>query len=176
MGYHTTPAQLAKRQRQRFQSVIGDQVEAHKIIATSGKRDFLALTSGRISSDTLAKMGHPFGKGSPVAGAQRGVKPGSFLKSGKKGQVTRKGLVRRLPINRQSNRLRRAIQLHYRGGRLHLYELYSDAPHAKYVLHPRGTDLMVPRGLLGPDGELRKRHKARVQTYIDVVRKAQRKP
>lgn len=177
MGFHTTPAQLANRQRKRFKDAGTDMVKVHEILATSGKRDFLALTSGRIPEKTLRAMGHPFAKqGVKIQGAERGlrlkdIKSKKFIKSGKKGQVTRKGVVRRLPINRQSGALRRAIQLQYKGGPQRVFDLYSAAPHAKYVLALQGTSKMVARGLKGPGGELRKRHMARKQEYYDVVRK-----
>lgn len=176
MGYYTTPAQLAMRQRSRFQSVIGDQRKVHKIVAESGYRDFLALTSGRISSKQLAAMGHPFGRGGAVRGGQRGVDPKKWKGTGKKGQVTRNGVVRRLPINRQTGRLRQGIQLAHKGGAVDVYELFSTVPYARHVLAVEGTDRMVPRGLLGPPGELRKRHKARIQEVIDIVRKTQQAP
>lgn len=180
MGYYTTPAALAKRQRARFAQAGKDMRKVHDILATSGHRDFLSQTSGRIAEKTLAAMGHPFAKNSALAGAQRGIRSGTgkqFMRAGKKGQVRRNGVVNRLPINRQTGKLRRGIRLVGPArNRQRTYELASHVPYAKYVLSLTGTRYMVPRGLLGPNGVLRKRHKARVQTHIDVVRLSLRKP
>lgn len=172
---------LAMHQRARFQAVIGDQMKLHGEIALAGKEDFFDLTRGGIKTKTLRAMGHPFARrGSIIPGGQRGLsqsarKSGKFLSAGIKGQVSAKGIVGRLPINIQSGQLRRGIQLVYRGGSLKVFELFSTARHAKYVLAVKGTDKMVERGLLGPTGELRKRHQARIQTVIDIVRKTQKK-
>lgn len=168
------------RQRARLASVIDSQNDVHELLAKFGREDFEDLTKGQIKTKTLRAMGHPFARQRVrIQGAQRGVVKGSagqFKNAGLKGQVNARGVVKRLPINIQKGTLRRGIRLVYRGGSSREFVLFSSAPHAKYVLHPKGTDLMVPRGMLGPNGELRKRHKARIQTVIDIVRKKGQAP
>lgn len=64
-----------------------------------------------------------------------------------------------------------------RGG----WDVGSNAPHAKFLLHPKGTKFMKPREVMGErkkhgkDGLLRRRHRARVQGYIVSVRDYQRR-
>lgn len=150
--------------------------EVHKELATQGREDFHDQTGGQVKSKTLAAMGHPFGR--MATGGMRNItkgRAGSFSDAGLKGQVTKKGVVRPLPINVQTGRLRRAITLQGPSGRLKVYKLYSAAPHAKYVLSPTGTRKMIARGLLGPRGLLRKRHKARLSALVDVLRAQQKK-
>ncbi len=180
MGVFTTPTQLRVRQRARFEQVKRDIKKVHRIMAEDGETDFHDATDGKIKSKQLAAMGHPFGRlssGDPRTGG-RGAKDGrKFIGAGIKGQVTRKGVVRPLPINEQTGRLKRGITLTGPlGGRRSEYRLFTTVPYAKYVLRPGGTRKMVDRGLLGPRGFLRKRHKARIAAYIDVVRKSNRKP
>lgn len=180
MGVYTTPAQLAMAQRVRFLAAAANMVKVHEILAKSSEEDFVELTSGTITTRELRRMGHPFARSSSVAGASRGIVKGDVkkwrLSSGVKGQITARGMVNRLPINVQTGRLRSSITLSGPTGGQREYRLFAAAPHARYVLSPKGTRRMVPRGLLGPDGVLRKRHKARVQTAIDVVRKTLRTP
>jgi len=190
MAVVTTPAQLAFVQRARFARVIHKQVEVHKLIAQFGREDFYSLTGGVVSTRQLRAMGHPFARGGN--GAQRGIVKGSisafrastrqgYFQVGKNGRggfkagsaVKASGIVDRLPINRQTGRLQMGIKLDGPVGPKMIYSLYSDAPYAKRVLAERGTARMVPRGLLGPSGVIRKRHKARIQTLISMVRASQ---
>lgn len=178
MGVYTTPAQLAAAQRVRFLAAYRDMVLVHKVLAESSRDDFLELTSGPLTTRQLRQMGHPYAR--TPGGASRGIVKGDAAQwrmgSKLKGQVARSGMVRRLPVNVQTGRLRSSVRLDGPVGGAHTYQLYAGAKHAAYVLSPQGTRKMVPRGLLGPDGVLRKRHKARLQTAVDVARKALRKP
>jgi len=180
MGVYTTPTQLRVRQRARFEAVKADIKKVHKIMAEDGKDDFEQATSGTIKSKTLKEMGHPFGRirSGDIRTGGRGAADGrKFLGKGSKGQITRTGVVRPLPINKQSGDLHRRIQLDGPfGGRRAEYRLYTNVPYAKYVLNPKGTRKMIARGLLGRMGFLRKRHKARISALIDVVRKTSKKP
>lgn len=171
MGVFSTPAGLARHQRKRGILTVKNISEAHTVLATQGKRDFQALTSGGLKAKTLKAMGHPYAKlGGAVTGAARGTtKDGNWKKKGYKKQVTRAGMVRRLPINIQTGKLRREIQLDGPQGSSKTYRLYSRASYAKYVLALDGTDRMVARGLKGPQGELRRRHKARKHTMKDIL-------
>lgn len=172
MGVYTTPTQLRVAQRRRFERVRSDMRKVHREMAEGGFKDFLQGTSGRVTTRQLRAMGHPFAR--MRLALPKGA--GRFRASARKGQITRSGAVRTLPINRQDGSLRRAIKLRGPSGSLSTFRLFSDAPHAKYVLSPTGTRFMVPRGLLGPLGLLRKRHKARAAALIDVVRRSQRRP
>lgn len=195
MGVYDTPTQLRLRQRTRFAAVIKDIHKVHKMIAEDGEEDFENATTGSVTPATLAAMGHPFGRlnggrfrrasdgtrkliDGTGTGGGRGIKGGGkrFKGKGIKGQITAKGVIRPLPINRQSGMLHLGIKLVGPVGKGREFKLFSNAPHAKFVLRPGGTRLMVDRGLLGRNGFLRKRHKARIAAYVDVVRKTGRKP
>lgn len=188
MGIYTTPTQLRVAQRRRFDRVLGDMQAVHREMATGGFKDFLQATSGRISTKQLALMGHPFAVNTFISARsararwRAGEMVAMGLSSARKGQISKRGMVRDLPINKQSGELRRGIKLQGPSGPGSDFRLFSDAPHAKYVLRPRGTSTMRGRGLLGPDapsggyGLLRKRHTARSAALVDVVRKSQRKP
>lgn len=141
----------------------------HKFLSESGEESFRELTQGPLQQDQLDAMGNPYAW---AGTAQRGGKQG--FASPLKGQITKRGFVSRLPINKQKGTLHNAIFLDGPSGVMKTYRLGSAAPHAKFVLHPKGTALMVPRGLLGPTGELRKRHKAQKQVMVSELRKAHR--
>lgn len=195
MGTFTNATQLAKRQAVRFRDASLTMRQAHKELATQGRGDFLAQTVGQLSEKQLRQLGHPYARGARILSVDklkgyRGLmesevrldRDGQIMrtKSGKlarrtRAQVTR-GKVSDLPINRQTGKLRRQIQLKLIEGRNPVYELYSDAPYAKYVLAVDGTRYMRPRGLLGPSGLLRRRHKARHNALVDPVRRSLRKP
>jgi hypothetical protein len=181
MGVYDSPTKLRVAQRKRFAAVIHDMAKVHTILAHDGKDDFSESTTGTIKQSTLTAMGHPFGRiksGNPLTGG-RGIAAGNrgkFRGVGLKGQVTAKGVVRPLPINRQSGRLHASIQLVGPIGRRKEYRLFSSAPEAAFVLRPGGTRFMIDRGLLGPTGLLMKRHKARIAAVVDVVRATGRKP
>lgn len=175
MGTYTSVTALRLAQRARFERVGVAMVTVHKELATRGWKDMRENTRGSLTSKQLRAMGHPFGR---IAGAGsnsggRGiVKNLSTVTQGTdKRQVSRKGGVRPLPINRQTGQLYRGIRLDGPTGRSKVYRLYSIAPHASFVLHPDGTRRMISRGLKGPRGLLRKRHRARLAAAVDVVRK-----
>lgn len=171
MGIYTTPTQLAFAQKQRFMSVIHNQAEVHRRLAHAGLEDFLEATDGPLKKNILRAMGHPYGRG--AGGIGRGVtkkKLGSSLK----GQVSRNGAIRPLPINVQTGNLRRSIRLTGPRGSTNEYRLAAYAKHARFVLAVNGTRRMIARGLLGPNGHLRKRHKARVAVLVAEVRQRQK--
>lgn len=167
---------LQRHQMKRFARMQLGQQRVHRELASQGERDFVGSTGGQIKSKTLAAMGHPFGR--MATGGMRNIvkgQSGKFGSAGLKGQVSKKGVVRPLPINVQSGRLRRAITLQGPAGHFSTYRLYSAAPHARFVLSPTGTRKMVARGLLGPTGLLRKRHKARLSALVSVLRAQQKR-
>lgn len=186
MGTFTRPAQLLARQKARFASVQMTQKEALKELAEAGKLDFLSQTVGTLSDKELRKIGHPYARRARVLdiaqlGGRRGFSETETVRT-RRGvrrqtttQVTARGRVRDLPINYQTGELRKGIQLMARNNGT-MYELFSNVPHAKFVLAVNGTKYMRPRGLLGPKGLLRIRHKARLAGIVAAVRDAQRKP
>lgn len=95
------------------------------------------LLSGRTSSRELAIAGHPFAKAHPARGFPR------------------------LPINIQSGDLiaSRRFEYFHRGTGVYGWRFYFVSEHAKYVLAPKGTNTMVPRGYWQ---EMRKRLAARL--------------
>lgn len=174
MGTYQTLTQLRAAQLKRFEAMKGGIKEAHTIIARDGLEDFKEQTLGTVTTKMLRQMGHPFGR-SGGAGSNTGVRgvrnPSKF-----KGVKMRKGVLMPLPINRQkSNGLHSSIRQHGPSGATHRFDLYAEAPYAKYVLSLTGTKRMTARGLLGPWGLLRKRHKARLAAYVDLCRRKQRR-
>lgn len=178
MGVYTTIPALMKGQEARFKRALASMDKTHRFLATEGKKDFQRQNTGTIPTRRLRQMKHPYARaGSSVPNAGRGAKVGRDWRShGIKGQVRKSGMVRTLPINRQTGRLFAGIKLEGPAGRHKKYKLYSSAPHAKYVLAVRGTKKMVARGLLGENGYLRRAHKLRKHVLYTELRKAQRSP
>lgn len=195
MGIFTSHAQLMARQKQRFAGVRISMKDATRELAHSGKYDFLTQALGTITEKMLRQMGHPFGRTARTLDLTklngfRGLQTSEtvFLKDGtlkrnKNGglafrrgaQITARGRVNPLPINKQTGRLARGIQTVAKRNFTE-YDLFSDVPYAKYVLSLTGTSKMIPRGLLGPQGLLRKRYRARHAGIVLGVRMAGRKP
>lgn len=188
MGVFTTPAQLMLRQKARFVDVSLTMHQAHEILAKGGKTDFELQLTGKLTTKMLRQIGHPYARGARVLAIHRlngfvGVNENTITKKGKKGtkaskqQVSTKGKVSDLPINKQTGKLRRAVQLDKKTGtRGAIYDLYSAVSYAKHVLSVTGTRYMRPRGLLGPKGELRIRYRSRHAATIAPVKRALRKP
>lgn len=189
MGVFTSPTQLLVHQKKRFATASLTMHEAHEILAEGGKEDFLSQTSGTLTEKMLRKIGHPYARSARVLNIKKlngfvGVnentvskKTGKLNRNSKLQQVSARGTVRDLPINIQSGRLRRAIQLDKKAGRAGaIYDLYSAVPYAKHVLSLTGTKYMRARGLLGPKGELRIRYRMRHAATIQPVRRALSKP
>lgn len=197
MGTFTTPAGLYIRQKRRFAMVTLTMNEAHEQLAEGGFEDFRDQTKGALKSDQLAAIGHPYKRrtGPLDIKALKGYRgyqetevrkaaDGSVLRT-KKGkartrttaQVTKGGTVSDLPINIQTGRLRRGIRLQARRiGGTRAFDLYSDAPHARFAIAVDGTKFVRPRGLLGPNGLLRIRHKVRHNALVEPVRRSQKQP
>lgn len=174
MGVYTTPAQLAMAQRARFAAVGSNMRRVHEMLAKEGFKEFKTQTTGTISLKESAALGYLYARRkTALAGSARGAKA-RVSGVGLKGQIRRSGMVNRLPINKQTGRLHFGIRLDGPSGLQRTYRLYSAAPHAKYALAVDGTKQVVPRGLLGPKGRLRKVHLAMRHTAIDVLRKSHR--
>lgn len=117
-------------------------------------------------------MGHPHGRGSSAA-----------LNYANAGNLLKRGRAPRLPINRQSNRLRASLRMRTAGrGRFDL-GIGNGVPYARYILHPAGTVRMVGRGLMGwrkrnpgyPAGLLERRHRLRMAAARDALRRSHKK-
>ena len=177
MGVYTTIPSYIRKQQSRLATAKLSFMQAHEYLATEGRKDFQRQTGGPLKKTTLRRMGHPYARaGGTVAGAGRGAKAGSYSRrTGLKGQITKRGQVRPLPINIQSGKLRRGIKLDGPNGNQRTYRLYADAPYAKYVLAISGTKRMVPRGLLGPRGHLRRTHLLRKHVMKDSLVSAHRR-
>jgi len=126
MAKCTTPMQLLQAQTKRFKTAQGSMQDSLRQDAEAGVQVFIESVGGNVSTSTLRRMGHPFG---------RGTGPG-------KGNLKR-GRLPGLPINAQTGILRANIRAYKtdKGA----YMLGSSAPYAKYVLHPAGTSKMVSR-------------------------------
>lgn len=134
MATFTSAKALARSQAKRFARVERSLKIEHAEMAKQMQGFAVALTSGTISSQELARRGHPFGRG-----------------KGRK--TTGKGALRMrmgtplLPINRQSGRLVKGWRLMpRRTSGMQSFTLQNVAPHSKFVLSPTGTRRMVPRG------------------------------
>ena len=177
---HSNITAVRKRAVRRLAGLERNIMDVHKFMGYEGKKDFIAGTGGSISTRALRTLGHPFAREGAMGTsrftyAKRGEKLARLGTTGKKGQVTKKGVVRLLPINRQTGKLRSAITLDGPMGTNHTLKLYSKVFDGRqWVLHPRGTSKMVARGLLGPVGMLNKRHKARRAGYVDLLRRLNR--
>ena len=165
MGVYTTPTQLAVAQKQRFMRVMHKQEEVHTELARAGLDDFLEAVSGPLSSKQLRRMGHPYAK---TGLGPRGTKPGA--QSSLKGQITKGGFVKPLPVNVQSGQLRRLTRLTGPSGVNREYTLGSYAKHARFVLRRGGTKRMVERPVFD---HVKKRHRARIAVLMAEVRRAQ---
>lgn len=172
---HTSLVSLKNAQVKRFAQMSLDAKGLVHHTAKEGFKDELSATSGRLSYRDLARMGHPYGRLNGPNSMGRGLltkkNPSVFGGMGKYGkQITRKGVVRSLPINKHTGELRRNMRLTSgRNGRE--YDLFVARPDRNYVLLPTGTRKMIGRGLLGPTGLLRKRHRARMAAYVEFLRK-----
>jgi hypothetical protein len=147
--------------------------EVHKELVMQGQADLYDLLSGNIPLATI-KAVHPFAR----QGGQGTATGQKMLTTKQRRRVKEsigsgRGAVRLWPINRHTSKLHDSVILSRRGGGN--YWLYAGAPYAKYVLAVDGTKKMVARGVLGPNGQLRKRFKARKAAFVDIVRLRQRK-
>lgn len=165
VGVYTTPTQLAQAQKARFTRVMHKQEEVHDELARAGLEDFLEAVSGPLKTKQLRQMGHPYAK---TQTGPRGAKPGTT--GGLKGQITKGGFVKPIPVNVQSGALRRLTRLSGPSGPFREYLLGSYAKHAKYVLRKGGTRRMVERPVFD---HVRKRHKARLAMLMAEVRRVQ---
>lgn len=165
MRKFTRPIDLMHHKMKQLNGMkINYQKEVEKI-AEEYLQDAIAFTGGGISKKTLAKMGHPYGRGpNPAKRHAAGLK---------------RGKAPMLPINMQSGRLRRGWYLKRRSqsGRA-VFVIGNSARHARYILSPWGTKKMVGRRLWGhpsyakgaPMGELARRGRARLKGLVQAVR------
>jgi len=155
MGKYTSGKALADAQKRKFGLITKAWRVQHKKTAYSLSREFLALTSGTVSSKELARRGHPFGRRRgritlTAVNTMNGRKV--KYRAHKTKSITPTPL---LPINRQSGRLQRSLRIIPEGGvGLQSFRIQFTAPHAKFVLAKGGTKRMVARGF---QTEMRKR-------------------
>ena len=103
----------------------------------------IALTSGSITTKQLRQMDHPF--------ARRNRTPQGRLRPSRSARITAArqsvGRIAKLPINRQTGALQKAIKVNVRStaGTRWRVSLVINHPHA-VVLSPQGTRYMIPRG------------------------------
>ncbi|MBS1725363.1 MAG: hypothetical protein JST51_01485 [Armatimonadetes bacterium] len=195
------PADLARRQQQRFQTMKLFQESAHRELVDRGAEDHIEFVQGGISEKMLASMGHPFAREGSAARGIVGDKK-KFAGAGKLfsvsytdrhgnwrkkkiAQVSAKGIVNPLPINVQTGELRRSFFKSGPTGQQHLVRMGFRSPHASEVLNPKGTKFMIYRGFYSKTlrakstsdlGIIARRHRARSQALIQALRKKQRQP
>jgi len=127
------PAALAASQRRRFALTFQSWKIEHRNMAEMLMGDAQTLTSGRVSTRTLRKLGHPFSRNK-----------GRAFKGGVNARVAAIGIPK-LPINRQTERLQQSLRMTKVAGGIQSYRIEFLAPHAKYVLAQGGTKKMVAR-------------------------------
>jgi hypothetical protein len=150
--YHSQAAFL-KAQTDKFRKMPGTFADLVSKQADAGLQDVIELTGGTVTTETLRKLGHPFGRGvSYGAGnAPRGASKAKLAKFGFKKNIPA------LPINQQTGKLRRSFRKRKRGN---AWEVVSGGvEYAKFILSHDGTAIMVTRGLRQ---EVAKRAKARM--------------
>ena len=174
MGRYSNPVALHDAQVARFARLDMDARRGHQDLAIQGLADMVQLTGGRLSKRDLRRMGGPYARGSSD--------PKSALFSKARGSTRRivaKGRKVRqpaplLPINAQSNRLRRSMRLTRVSGGTQAFAVGPDASAGRSinVLKPGGTKNMVARGFWE---EVRKRWKARNAAFVEHFIRDQRK-
>jgi hypothetical protein len=182
MRTHKTIDSLYQAQIKSFAIRKMTMKQGHADIAKRSLGDMSELTRGGISSKTLRRLGHPYGRGASAAvrtptGLMRGADPKKAKSS--MGRRT----VPLLPINRQSGKLRAGMYLRKTSspGALQAFALGSDVKYAKYILHPAGTKRMVGRGIFGGKmigftkaGAVEKRWRQRNRAFKDYFINKQR--
>lgn len=149
MSIYRDGKKWAKAYSDRLDRLQANAVQAHRVMALEVKADFVRATSGTISTKELRRAGHPFGRS--AGGRMRGL--AGSVKKGPGGRP-RRGFVRKKypvnPINRQTGKLQRSIKIrpYFDFRTIQAYDIYADAPYARYVMHPLGTSKMVGRGVL----------------------------
>jgi hypothetical protein len=181
MGTYTTPTKYAAAFAKR-QDLVGKKIaEVIYEMAKEGGNDLRDATSGTLQEKDLRRMGHPYARRArsamQLSAAKRGANLG--LRDSGRRQVSRSGAVKPFPTNKWTGGTQRAIFVRKVGK--NSYDVGSGSPHAKYLFAPWGTKYMKPRGVMGErkrhgqDGIVRRRHRARVKGYRQVVRDANRK-
>lgn len=170
MPQFTSGLDLYRHQKAAFERAAGSARQVWRQIPEGGYRDLKELTSGGLSSATLRRMGHPYGKSNRFNGG----KSAEFVARGSKLRVKINGRSVRLkapllPINRQSGRLQGSVTLWHRSDAYSLEASVGfDAGKAgKSILtvRPGGTRYVVPRGIWV---ELRRRGRARNKAFMDT--------
>ncbi|MFZ4483741.1 MAG: hypothetical protein ACOYOL_07160 [Chthoniobacterales bacterium] len=134
MATYTSSAALLLAQTDRFRRMKGTAQQVHAQLAREGYADHIALTSGGISSATLAAVGYPFAK------RRRPINKKALRAAGFRGGVPL------LAINVQTGGLRRGFRFGKSGN---AWEVANSVAYAKFILNPQGTIRMVGRGFMG---------------------------
>lgn len=149
---------LAAHQLKRLQTMRATVDDSIRLMRKLGESDAKELSSGSVSTATLVKLGHPFGRGRV---AQESTSTGRY-------RGTAKARMRLLPINVQSGRLRRSMTSRSRG-KQSFETLSRTVPYARFILSESGTRKMVARGM---KQEATRRLKARQMAHVQhFVRK-----
>lgn len=163
------PAQYHRAWANRLDRHASDVKKGVADLARASRLDWMTFTRGSVSSRELRAMGHPFGRtGAFQRGQTRAGRRGRFGP-----QFTTRGVLRPLPINRQTGRLYAGIRMVQAGS--DAWEISSSAPYARYILAPEGTSKMVGRGFSGVSPSLAVRLNTRSTSRFDgAVTKAWR--
>ncbi len=172
MAVFTDPAKMIAHMRRRAAVAVKDAAGFALWSAEKGYEDAFDGLSGKTSSEKLAAMGHPYGRGSSAS--QNYANAGNVLKRGR---------APMLPINRQSGRLRASLNMRSAGRGRYDTGIGRGVEYARYILHPAGTVKMVGRGLMGwrkvnrayPAGLIERRHRLRMAAARDVLRRSHKK-
>lgn len=180
---HSTVASLLLAQTNRVRNMQGSaRYVWREGVVKPGVQDHYELTSGKITTKTLRRLGHPFGRGQ--APQKRGQGNANLApRHTPKARLTKVGMrgkVPSLPINAQSGRLRRSFRVN---DSANVVGLSNSAPYARYILSPVGTKYMIGRGFGGKvetgaptAGMTVRRWRARNLGWVKRMQDLQRKP
>lgn len=170
MRIFTNATLLAKSWELRKDLQTKSLRQVHKVLVNESHIDFRNYTDGKFDYKMRRKMGFPYKKLSfyskkrdktfyRMRGISKTFKKTGSLPVSSKPQFSKRGSLRRLPINVDTGELRRKTFL--RQPRKDVYHLGSSSVSASYVLKIGGLPNMVDRHFYGPRGIIKKLYKAR---------------
>lgn len=164
---------LYDAQKRNFETSQKTGIEAWEMLPEGYEEDAAELLEGNVSSAELRRRGHPFARARKLPRYNpKGKARVQQRRRPKKGV----GVTPLLPINKQSHRLRDALDRKRisQSDALAAQSVgfdRSEAGDSLYVLSPTGTQTMVVRGFWA---ELKKRDRIRALAFRDVFVRTQR--
>ena len=158
-------ADLLLHERKRMAAIKGTVEHRFDTMVEFSREDHLILTSGTIPKKLIDKV-HPYARGGTAGMRGFGKYTQDAARHGASMQFRGKTMqLNPWPINKhRANGLQSTLKKvgPTSAGVQRKARIFFAAPFAKYLLSYGGTRLMVARGVLGPDGQITKRWKARL--------------